>query len=526
MKLKHLLLQIIACSACAMAFAQPKLIAQRTIGGSANDFFSAMDLTRDGGAILGGTSYSNASGEKTQNSLGGSDFWIVKLNKAGQMQWDKTIGKKSNDKLSVLQRTKDDGYILGGTSYDNNSGNSYWIIKLDKNGNILWDKKYQRYDENEGYYLSSTLHSLEQTNDSGYIITGYYVYFDYLFPYWVIKIDSAGNVQWETDLGNEAYYLSVIHQTKDGGYLFGATEQGDRDFPNPKYMVIKLGKTGNTQWTKYYDSWHDAFNGFSDVLYSLRETADGNYIVGGWSDGIIGGNKTENTRGSADYWVLKIDTIGNVLWDKTIGGSDADILTYIKTTSGGFILGGYSNSNKSGEKTENNRGGGGYYDSDYWIVKLDNDGKTIQWDKTIGGDTTDILLSVKEMAPNRYLLGGYSYSGISGDKKQVSRGGADYWVVLLNYKPQLAESNSITSNAARVKLLNKNFVAYPNPAKDILHIQTNGKATFTLTTQSGKVLLTKTISNKGEINVANLAAGLYFLKNNTTGEVEKVIVTK
>jgi hypothetical protein len=220
--------------------------------------------------------------------------------------------------------------------------------------------------------------------------------------------------------------------------------------------------------------------------------------------------------------MLKIDSAGNVLWDKTIGGSSYDVLTSIKQLPDGFLLSGYSYSDKSGEKSENSKGSG-----DYWIVKLAGDGKTVQWDKTIGGDTTDILLRVKEILPNRYLLGGYSYSGISGDKKQASRGGADYWVVVLNYKPQLAASNSgIASNSGNEKMTNKNFLVYPNPTKNILHIQTNGKATFTLTNQSGKVLLTKTITNKGEINVSNLAAGLYYLKNNTTGTMQKVIVIK
>lgn len=157
----------------------------------------------------------------------------------------------------------------------------------------------------------------------------------------------------------------------------------------------------------------------------------------------------------------------------------------------------------------------------------------IQWDKTIGGNQSDELRSIKEIGNYRYVWGGFSYSGISADKTQRNRGGnngtPDYWLVKLSYtKPGsfaiTSDQNAYNLNAPATN--NKEFIIYPNPAKDILHIQTNGKATFTLTDQSGKILLTKTITNKGEINVANLAVGLYYLKNNETGVVQKIIIFK
>jgi hypothetical protein len=127
---------------------------------------------------------------------------------------------------------------------------------------------------------------------------------------------------------------------------------------------------------------------------------------------------------------VKLDQWGNIQWDKTIGGNGADQLTSIPQTSdGGYILGGYSNSNASGEKTENSRGS-----SDYWIVKLNSKGN-IQWDKTIGGSEEDHLSSIREIRKNEYVLAGTSVSQATGDKKRISRGSADYWLVELKYYP-------------------------------------------------------------------------------------------
>jgi len=123
MKYKFLCLVFFAGIIYTNAFAQPVLKGgQKAIGGNDLDELSGMYLTKDGGLIVGGTSRSNISGEKTQNSRGSQDYWIVKLDSMGKIQWDKTIGGSDGDGLSSLQQTSDGGYILGGTSYLNISG--------------------------------------------------------------------------------------------------------------------------------------------------------------------------------------------------------------------------------------------------------------------------------------------------------------------------------------------------------------------------------------------------------------------
>ena len=148
--------------------------------------------------------------------------------------------------------------------------------------------------------------------------------------------------------------------------------------------------------------WQNTIGGnYTDQLYSIQQTTDGGYILGGWSESYISGDKTENSFGGSDYWVVKLDSIGNIQWQNTIGGNSGDGLYSVQqTTDGGYILGGVSTSNISGDKTENSQG---YID--YWVVKLDASGN-IQWQNTIGGNSDDYLTSIQQTTDGGYILGG------------------------------------------------------------------------------------------------------------------------
>src|SRR5215831_15795227 len=175
MKHKYCSLFFLAGVICANVFAQPVIKAQQAAGGSSYDFLTSMYLTTDGGIIAGGRSASDISGDKTQKSRGGYDYWIIKLDSSHNIQWNKTIGGDDFDGLSSLQQTSDGGYMLGGSSWSNISGEKsennrgygldYWIVKLNKSGKIEWDKTLGGVDWDE-------LHSLQQTADGGYILGG------------------------------------------------------------------------------------------------------------------------------------------------------------------------------------------------------------------------------------------------------------------------------------------------------------------------------------------------------------------
>jgi len=410
----------------------PQIEWDKTIGGPYIDNLTAVLNTSDGGYILSGNSESTSSGDP--------DFWVIKLSSAGLLEWDQRIGGSSTDIVTSLQQSSDGGYILGGWSNSNASGDKsensiglydFWVVKLSSTGLVEWDKTI-------GGSLNDQLYSLQQTRDGGYILGGRSnpnvsgnksenSKGDY--DYWVVKLSPMGVVEWDKTIGaslNE--HLYAILQIRNGDYILGGFSNsnisGDKS-ENSKgtsdYWVVKLSSRGRVVWDK-------TIGGSSyDLLYTLQQTNDKGYILGGTSGSNISGDKSEHSRGISDYWVVKLSPSGQVEWDKTIGGSKDEFPFSVKQTEdGGYIFGGSSNSNASGDKSENSKGS-----FDYWLVRLSSTG-TLIWDKTIGGSRDDLATSLALASDDGYILGGRSNSNASGNKSENSKGSFDYWVVKLS----------------------------------------------------------------------------------------------
>jgi len=419
--------------------AGPAIQWQASFGGSDYDELNSLQQTSDGGYILGGSSRSGVSGNKTSPNYGWDDFWVVKLDANGNKQWDRSFGGSSTDELYSLSQTSDGGYILGGTSLSGVSGNKtspnygnddFWVVKLDANGNEQWDRSFGGFDDDD-------LRSLSQTSDGGYILGGtsssgvsgnktspYYGNSDF----WVVKLDPSGNKQWDRAFGGERdAVLYSLSQTSDDGYILGGESESGvwRNKTSPYYgnsdfWVVKLDANGNKQWDRSFGGTDE------DDLYGLSQTSDGGFILGGESWSGVSGNKTSPNYGWADFWVVKLDPSGNKQWDRSFGGFSTDGLYSLSQTSdGGYILGGDSMSGVSGNKTSPNYG----WDN-FWVVKLDANGNK-QWDKSFGGSDADGLYSLQQTSDGGYILGGTSYSGVSGNKTSPNYGKNDFWVVKL-----------------------------------------------------------------------------------------------
>ena len=443
---KFLVLIIGVClSLCAKLNAQ-EIEWQNTIGGSNRDYISMIHQTADGGYILGGYSNSNISGDKTENSNGLYDYWIVKTDAEGNIQWQNTIGGSGEERLTSISQTVDGGYILGGTSDSNVSGDKtensngsfdYWIVKIDSIGNIQWQNTIGGNNQDQ-------LWSVQTTSDGGYILGGNSMsdisgdktenvlgaYFDF----WIIKTDSIGNIQWQNTIGgNDDDQLFYIQQTNDTGYILGgfsrsniSVDKTENAIGSDDYWIVKIDFNGNIQW-------QNTIGGIaSELLHSISQTLDGGYVIGGHSASGISGDKTENTYGSWDHWIVKTDSIGTLQWQSNIGGSNTDQLWSLQqTTDGGYISAGFSNSNISGVKKEDCFG-----QDDFWVIKTDSIGN-VQWQNSIAGDDNDRLLCIQETIDGEYILGGYSESNISGDKTENSNGDSDYWIIKLTDKYNL-----------------------------------------------------------------------------------------
>ncbi|WP_202928168.1 hypothetical protein, partial [Cyclobacterium salsum] len=195
------------------------------------------------------------------------------------------------------------------------------------------------------------------------------------WDYWAVKIDGSGNKVWDKTIGGiSTDYLQSTTPTPDGGYLLAGssysyasgdkTENGKGGFD---YWAVKIDGSGNKVWDKTIGGNN------SEYLRSTTPTPDGGYLLAGDSYSLASGDKSENSKGGSDFWAVKIDASGNKVWDKTIGGNNNDFLfSTIPTPDGGYLLAGYSGSSASGDKSENSKG----YD-DYWVVKIDGSGNKV-----------------------------------------------------------------------------------------------------------------------------------------------------
>ena len=394
---KFLLLTVIIFSLKNILAQAPEIEWQNTIGGYLNDLLFSISETNDGGYILGGTSNSDASVDKADDSKGTDDYWVIKIDSFSNILWQKTIGGNYDDRLYDVKQTIDGGFILSGYSASGISG----------------DKTSYTYGAND---------------------------------YWVVKLDSIWNIEWQMDIGGLLDDLLYVEQTTDGGYIIGGSSTSDISFDKTDaniggydYWILKIDSNGNIIWQKTIGGTSD------DYLTDIHQIIDGSFILGGYSFSGISGNKTEENKGGYDYWILKIDSIGNIIWQNTIGGNNDDKLTKIKLTSdNAYILGGYSNSNISGDKDEEVIGILDY--PDYWILKIDSIGNII-WQNTIGGNNADVLTEIYQTFDKGYILGGYSYSGLSGDKSEISLGNSDFWVLKVDSMGNIIWQNTIGGNS-------------------------------------------------------------------------------
>lgn len=362
----------------------------RLIGGNGNEIANDIQPTADGGFIMAGYSTSSANGDVYATNHGLKDYWILKTDGSGDIEWSRLLGGNDDDEAFSVQPTSDGGYIVGGQSSSsangdvtgtNHGSSDYWIIKLDGSGNIVWNKLLGGNDV-------ELFFGLQQTSDGGYILTGssrssangnVTGTTHGAADSWIVKLDGSGNIVWNKLLGGNWSELALsIQQTSDGGYIMagcsGSSANGDVTpvnhgtsafgLDNFDYWIVKLNSTGSIVWNKLLGGSN------SDVAYSIQQTADGGYIIAGMATSSLNGDVSYTNHGLEDYWIVKIDGTGNILWNKLYGGNKEDDAYCIRqTTDGLFIVAGYSNSSTNGDVSAGSHGS-----SDYWILRLDASG--------------------------------------------------------------------------------------------------------------------------------------------------------
>ena len=384
------------------------------------------------------------------------------------IEWQKSLGGTESEAANSIQQTNDGGYIVAGLSYSNNN---------DVTGNH---------------------------GDS---------------DYWIVKLDSTGIVMWQKSLGGtkEDIANSII-QTIDGGFIVaGWTDSNDSDITlnrgHNDCWVVKLNSTGIIEWQKTLGGTN------SDRATSIQQTSNGGYIVAGWtgsSDGDVTGY-----LGDEDYWIVKLDSTGVIVWQKSLGGNSIDEAnSIIQTNDGGFVVAGWTGSNVTGHP--------GSFDC--WIVKLDSTGN-IKWQKPLGGTFPDYANSIQQTIDGGYVIAGNSSSS-DGDAN-VNHGWSDYWIVKLG---SLVNVNEIQNSIL-------DFQISPNPfsTETIFSFRLSTTEHVRITIQDIEGREIKNIgtnnfsvgTNKLSWNATNYAgskvdAGIYFITiiSDNFSETKKVILIR
>ncbi len=498
---------------------QPSIQWAKCYGYGDQDYAKSIIQTLDGGYIVAGDSYTFYDSTTIDNH-GLFDFLIIKLDNQGNIQWQKFYGGSSYDRANTILQTLDSGFIIAGTTSSNdgditsNIGSlDGWIVKIDSVGLIQWQKTIGGLNED---YISEM-----KADYDGYIIAGYTTSNDTLVSgnngledYWLTKIDNSGNVLWQKVFGGSSYdEATCVIVTSDSGYaIAGRSRSTDFDVVgNHGFFdcwVLKLDGNGNSIWKK-------SFGGLQlDEASAILQTDDNGFVVLGTTDsndGDVSGN-----YGNSDYWIVKLDSSGNLLWQKCLGGSQNDFGKSIcRINNNHFAVAGYSLSN-DGDATFC------HGDYDYWITEIDSDANII-WQHSFGGSGVDFPYSILQTNDSGLIISGLTKSSNDGDVTGHIGGNcfgdscSDYWIL------KLAPLTTFISDKQSSQL---SFSINPNPTKAKFTIKLNSVANNILIEiydVSGVNVYSEKLYGENEYLIdAIFARGIYFVRVN--GIVRKLVI--
>ena len=398
-------------------------------GGSDVDIPFAIKYTADGGTIVVGYTDSKSGDVSPQPNREYWDLWVLKLDKCGNIQWEKSFGGTAYESARDVVQTKDGGYMVLGETNSTDGGvitgyggtKDIWLLKLSPAGNLEWQKRYGGSGLDIGNHIemnadgSFIIAASSSSNDGdirGNHSTGTYT--DGV----LIKVSASGAVQWSKCFGGtkneELFDIEIINGVT---FLAGFTNSVDGDIPpnqkNYDMWLLAIDAGGNKILSKIYGGSQN------DVAYSMSKGADGTLTLAGYTtstDGDVNG-----ARGSQDFWIINVDQRGRLNWQKVLGGTDAEYAkTVITDKDSSYLVGGITYSS-DGDVT------GALGEGDYWTVRLSPSGQ-VTWKQNWGGSDNDHLrCMIRHPLLNEYYFAGDSGSG-DGDFSNT-QGDADFAVI-------------------------------------------------------------------------------------------------
>jgi len=414
----HFPLLILLTLVCQLLFAQnPEIMFQRSINGGADNYGRTISATAEGGFLIAGELYGE---NDTVNYL------ITKVDEENLLIWQQAYGGSGHELPAKILTTRDGGSIVVGYSSsadgdvsENKGWDDCWVLKLDTDGSIEWERSFGGLSRDLG-------NNILTTSDGGYLIAATTKSTDGDVSsnhggtdFWLLKINTTGDIQWEkTYGGSEDETFSDLEQLNDTTFLlFGSSRSADGDVGanhgGKDYWLVKIDTTGTLFWEKNYGG-SESDNGAAIDLKN-----DGGFVLGGSSKS-TDGDVTKNF-GLDDFWVLSCNANGSIQWQRSYGGSNNDVLKELKAMDGGILLTGYSYS--WDVDVQDNHG-----KSDMWVVKTYSNGQ-MKWSRSLGGSKVDGADAMTFSKDFGYLIAGYTES-LDGDVEESS-GNMDMWVVKL-----------------------------------------------------------------------------------------------
>jgi len=436
---------------------------EKTFGDGYDGSANSIAQTSDGGYIV--TGYGTDSSSVSYIS-------ILKLDPFGSEEWSKKVHSFQNEGYKIRQ-TDDGGYVLAGryVYYSHGFHESIWIYKTDQYGEKEWDYKFP--DDGMG----CTSYDVLQTEDGGYALTGIYY-----FESGIVKLDSLGNEEWNKYYLNTSSGRSIIKY--NSGYLIAGNTY---DYDNESYdlSVTRTDSLGNEIWTKYFGSV------LNEEAFSVLDLDNFIYIAG-YTESFGNGGK--------DIYLIKSDSLGNEIWNKTYGGTADDTASSVNVTSdGNLIITGMTESFGSEGK-------------EVWLFKTDTDGNVL-WEHTFGGSGDDVANSVQQTADGGYILAGYTDS--------FGAGGKDTWIIKTDENGTEIKSPFLPQTAE----LRQNYPNPFNPSTEISYsLKTEGLVMLSVFNTKGELVRTlanekKTAGNHSvNFNGEGLNSGIYFYKLSVDGK--------
>jgi len=388
-----------------------------TFGGSGIDQATAVVTTEDGAYMVVGSTYSNDGHFAGLKSTTDADYFLMRVRPDGGVDWTKVYGGDDDELATGITKTSDGGYVLVGYSRSDNcfTGSNggfhdYYILKVDAQGNEIWCQNF-------GYPGSDQAQNIIETREGDLMVTGF---FDVsasggqgnddrenagtlhgVGEYWGIKLDADGQFFWKRYFGGSNNDRSYnVMQTNDGGFvLIGSSESDDFDITDSKgsydYWAVKLSAEGDLEWTR-------SFGGSEiDIAYDIATTLDGNFLIVG--DARSNDQDVSTNFGNADIWLVEIDPQGNLIWEKSLGGSMFDSAKdLLPMYDNLYCVTGSSRSNDVDVTTNNG-------ENDAWTVVVDAQG-TIIFEVAIGGSSLDFSEGAAQGVDGALLIVGNTES--------------------------------------------------------------------------------------------------------------------